>query len=208
VGDYHLLNFTGTNKQLEILLTKFKNHEAILAWDLKNEPDLDYKYHDADDVQEWLKFTIKKAKSYDPNHLMTIGWAYPENADFMNNEVDFVSFHSYKSPEELANGIDVLSKKVSNKPLVLEEFGLSTYKGIWSPSGADEQEQAAYFAKVKTVLKQKGNIPFMVWTLYDFTEIPENVVGKLPWNRQPQTGFGLITAEGKIKIGAKVLAND
>lgn len=205
VGDYHLINLTSTDRQLETLLTTFKRHKAILAWDLKNEPDLDFKSHDPEDVKDWLKWNLRQAKIYDPNHLVTVGWAYPENAHLLSDSLDFISFHSYKSPEELEKGIDILKSKVKNKPLVLEEFGLSTYRGLWSPMGTSETDQAEYFTKIKAILKQKGNIPSVVWTLYDFTEVPENVVGKMPWNRNPQKSFGLITGQGKIKIGLKIL---
>ncbi|MBE7170607.1 MAG: glycosyl hydrolase family 5 [Williamsia sp.] len=205
VGDYRVLNLTATDRQLETLLTHFNRHPALLAWDLKNEPDLDFKHHDPEDVQEWLGWTLKQARIYDPNHLFTIGWAYPENAHLFSERLDFVSFHSYRTTQQLSTGIDGLRAKVKNKPLVLEEFGLSTYHGMWSPRGAGEEEQADYFAQVKKVLSQKGNIPSFVWTLYDFAEVPNDVTGRMPWRRNPQKNFGLITVEGKVKKGADVL---
>lgn len=205
LGDYRMLNFSATDRQLETLLTTFRTHPAIMAWDLKNEPDLDYKYHDAADVQEWLQWVLKRARSYDPNHLLTIGWAYPENAENLSEGLDFVSFHSYKSPEELARDIDGLQKKVNTKPVVLEEFGLSTYRGIWAPFGKNEEEQAIYFAQVREVLRQKGDIPSIVWALYDFADVPAEVVGKMPWNRYPQKNFGVLNTAGKPKKGLGVL---
>ncbi len=205
LGDYRLLNFPATDRQLETLLTTFREHPAILAWDLKNEPDLDFKYHDIADVQEWLQWILKRAKIYDPNHLLTIGWAYPENADFLGKELDFVSFHSYKSPEELAYGIEVLRKKMGEKPLILEEFGLSTYRGFWAPFGKNEEEQSTYFAQIREVLRKKGNIPYIAWTLYDFADVPTEVVGKMPWNRYPQKGFGVLNDVGKPKKGLEIL---
>jgi Cellulase (glycosyl hydrolase family 5) len=208
VGDYSLLNFTASDRQLESLLTRFSKHKAIFAWDLKNEPDLDYNHHDKGDVKEWLVWMLKKAKTYDPNHLFTIGWAFPQDVDFLSNELDFISFHSYRSTEVLSAEIDEMQKKINNKPLMLEEFGLSTYKGIWAPMGKSEVEQAEYFAKVKSILKQKGNISYLAWTLYDFSDVPSAVVGKMPWHKTPQKGFGLIKVDGTIKPGAKVLAGD
>jgi hypothetical protein len=206
VGDYRLQNFTSTDRQLETLLRAFNKHPAIMAWDLKNEADLDYHYHDPQDVKEWLTWIIKRAKMYDPNHLITLGWAFPPNADFLSKEVDFVSFHSYKTTQELSFDIDKLQMKVFDRPLVLEEFGLSTYRGLWAPLGKTEQDQADYFAKVKQVLAQKGNIPYLAWTLYDFTDVPIDVVGKIPWHRNPQKSFGIIRANGHLKIGARQLA--
>lgn len=208
VGDFSLLNFTASDRQLESLLYQFRNHPAIFAWDLKNEPDLDYKYHNKEDVREWLVYMLKQAKKYDPNHLLTVGWAYPENVDFLSKELDFVSFHSYKGVDILEKEINEMQKKIKNKPLVLEEFGLSTYSGIWSPLGKTEDEQADYFVKVKEILKRYGNIPYLAWTLYDFSEVPSAVVGKMPWNKNPQKNFGIITEEGKLKPAAKILGGN
>jgi len=205
LGDYSLLNFTASDRQLESLLTRFRNHPAIFAWDLKNEPDLDYKYHDIEDVNEWLVWVLKRARVYDPNHLFTVGWAYPQNVNFLSEELDFVSFHSYKALDVLSGEIEMMQSKIKKKPLVLEEFGLSTYHGIWAPLGKSEQEQADYFSKVRAILKQKGNIPYLAWTLYDFSEVPTGVVGKLPWRKNPQKNFGIITQKGHIKPSAKVL---
>ena len=206
VGDYRVLNLTATDRQLETLLTHFNRHPALFAWDLKNEPDLDFKHHDPDDVQEWLSWTLKRARLYDPNHLFTIGWAYPENAHLFSDKLDFVCFHSYRTTQQLSTGIDSLQARVKNKPLVLGEFGLSTYHGLWSPRGTTEEDQAAYFTQVRKVLKQKGNIPFFVWTLYDFSDVPTDVTGSMPWRRNPQKNFGLITVDGKAKKGAGVLS--
>jgi endo-1,4-beta-mannosidase len=208
MGDYSLFNFTASDRQLESLLYRFRNHPAIFAWDLKNEPDLDYKYHDVEDVKEWLTWTLKRARIYDPNHLFTVGWAYPQNVDFLSEELDFVSFHSYKALDVLNGEIDVMQSKIKNKPLVLEEFGLSTYRGIWAPTGKTEQEQADYFSSVRAILKKKGNIPYLAWTLYDFSEVPSGVVGKLPWRKNPQKNFGIISQDGKIKPSAKVLGGE
>ena len=208
MGDYNLLNFTASDRQLESILYRFRNHRAILAWDLKNEPDLDYKYHATEDVQEWLVWMLKRAKKYDPNHLFTVGWAYPQNVDFLSNELDFVSFHSYKSIEVLSGEIDVMQAKIKDKPLLLEEFGLSTYQGLWAPFGKSEQEQADYFSSVKAVLKKKGNIPYVAWTLYDFSEVPSAVVGKLPWRKSPQKNFGIVSQNGRAKPSAKILGSE
>jgi hypothetical protein len=98
-----------------------------------------------------------------------------------------------------------MQAKIKNKPLVLEEFGLSTYRGFWAPLGKSEQEQADYFSRVRAILKQKGNIPYMAWTLYDFSDVPTGVVGKLPWRKNPQKNFGIISQKGNLKPSAKIL---
>ncbi len=202
MGDYRLLNFAPSDRQLETILRRFQKHPAILAWDLKNEPDLDFKHHPTEDVKEWLAWILPRAKQYDPNHLITIGWAYPENASLFKDQVDFVSFHSYRSLNDLTAGIDLLKKQVNSKAIVLEEFGVSTYRGIWAPLGGSEEKQATYFREVQKILKQKGNVPYLAWTLYDFSDVPADIAGKYPWQRNPQRYFGILKKDGSPKKAA------
>jgi len=198
-SNYSLLNFPASDRQLETLLTTFKNHPALLAWDLKNEADLDFFYQNREEVKEWLKFIIKKAKKYDSIHPITVGWAYPENADYLADEFDFVSFHYYKEATKLGEAIDSLRKKVNNKPLVLSEFGLSSYRSKVFPYNQTETQQAEYFRDIQEVLKQKGNIPSIYWTLYDFTSVSSDIAGWRPWQRNNQKYFGIIGADGSLK---------
>lgn len=203
MGDYRLLNFAPSDRQLETILHRFQGHPAVFAWDLKNEPDLDFKHHPEEDVKEWLAWILPRARKYDPNHLLTIGWAYPEDAPLFKDKVDFVSFHSYRTIKELEEGISILKSKITDKPLVLEEFGMSTYRGLWVPFGSNEAKQESYIHDVQQVLKQNGNIPYLLWTLYDFTEVPGDIAGKYPWQRYPQKSFGIIKANGQLKQAGK-----
>lgn len=198
-SNYSLLNFPATDRQLETLLTTFKNHSALLAWDLKNEADLDFFYQNREEVKEWLKFITKKAKKYDSIHPITVGWAYPENADYLAEELDFVSFHYYKEATKLGETIDSLRKKISNKPIVLSEFGLSSYQSKVFPYNKTETQQAEYFRDIKEVLKQKGNIPSVYWTLYDFTFVSSDIAGWRPWQRNNQKYFGIVSTDGSLK---------
>ncbi|MFY7911980.1 MAG: cellulase family glycosylhydrolase [Emticicia sp.] len=205
-SNYSLLNFPATDRQLETLLTTFKNHPALLAWDLKNEADLDFFYQNREEVKEWLRFIIKKAKKYDSVHPLTVGWAYPENADYLADEFDFVSFHYYKEPHKLGEAIDSLRKKINNKPLVLGEFGLSSYRSKVFPYNKTETQQVEYFRDIQNVLKQKGNIPSIYWTLYDFTSVPSDIAGWRPWQRNNQKYFGIVRSDGSLKkIGNFIL---
>lgn len=204
LGDYSLINYPAMEQQLKVILTVFRNHKAIMAWDLKNEPDLDFANWSKENIINWLEWTLGIARKLDPNHLVTIGWAHPEAADNLSGKIDFVSFHSYRSPAQLDADISALSKKVPGKPIVLEEYGMPTYRGIWAPMGANESRQATYFTEVKKVLR-RHHISSMVWTLYDFTKAPEVVVGKLPWHRIPQSHFGILRENGTPKPGADSL---
>lgn len=204
LGDYSLMNYPAMEQQIKMILTVFRYHKAIMAWDLKNEPDLDFANWPKENIIDWLDWVLTIAKKSDPNHLITIGWAHPEAAENLSDKTDFVSFHSYRSPALLDADLHTLRKKIPAKPLVLEEYGMPTYKGIWAPMGADEARQANYFGEVKKVL-HRHNISSLVWTLYDFTQAPETVAGKLPWHRKPQLHFGILRVNGSPKPGVDSL---
>lgn len=205
-SNYQLLNFPATARQLEVIFTEFKNHPSLLAWDLKNEPDLDFRYQNESDVKEWLTFIIKQARKFDNVNPITIGWAYPENADLYANELDFVSFHYYKEVEELSETLKNLRTKIKGKTLLLEEFGLASYESRIFPFSTSEAEQARHLKTVKQLLNENGNIPFIYWTLYDFKNVGSDIAGAKPWQRNAQKHFGLLTNEGKEKQVAKVIS--
>lgn len=204
-GDYSVLDWTLTHRHAEQIVTRFKDHKAILAWDVKNEPNLDFETRDQSLVLAWLKEIITQIKTYDPNHLVTIGWSNIESAHLLKDQVDFISFHYYNKIENFeVQYIDLES--TINKPLVLQEYGLSSYKGIWNPLGTTEENQAEYYKNFHQLLDSK-NIHRISWTLYDFTDIPDSVVGKFPWRKQQQAHFGFINMNGEKKEAFKYINN-
>ncbi|WP_340200539.1 glycoside hydrolase family 2 TIM barrel-domain containing protein [Ascidiimonas sp. W6] len=206
-GDYSVLNWTLTHRHAQQIVETLKNHPALLAWDIKNEPDLDFESRGKRMVLAWLKNMIKLIKSYDNSHPVTIGWASPEAAIELKDHVDFVSWHFYQDMGKLENAYSKLKVATSGKLLVLQEFGLSSYKGFWNPFGYTEEEQANYHQKMQQFIKKK-KIPFMSWTLYDFETVPKNVVGRLPWRKQQQKHFGFITSDGIPKASFKYISHD
>ncbi|KAA1243286.1 cellulase family glycosylhydrolase [Aquimarina sp. RZ0] len=196
-GDYSILDWTLTHRHAEQIVSRFKDHDAILAWDLKNEPNLDFQNRGKDRVLSWLKEMCNQIRSFDPNHLITIGWSDPESMQLLSEEMDFLSFHYYRSIDDF---IDVYDKLLSNtnKPVLLQEFGISSNKGLWSPFGTSEEDQASYYRDFQKLLATR-KLHYMSWTLYDFTEVPTAVVGKLPWRKHQQKHFGFIDKDGKKK---------
>jgi Cellulase (glycosyl hydrolase family 5) len=207
-SNYQLLNFPATDRQLETLLTRYRTHEAILGWDLKNEPDLDFHYQNPGDVKEWLSLMIPKARKYDPNHPITIGWAFPENATLYSENLDFVSFHYYKNTTELSSILDSLQAKIPSKPIVLEEFGISNYQSFIFPIGKSEKQQANYLAEIMEILAPRKQVSFFYWTLYDFDIVSGEIAGNKPWQRNTQKYFGLLTKDGHLKESGAVFKGE
>ncbi len=208
IHDYRLAGRSGVDRYLENILTRYKGHPAILAWDIKNEPDLDIPHHGKEEVLSWLDFILARARKYDPDALFTIGWSIPGVADQYYDKVDFVSFHFYEEPEKLIPAIHQLSSKTKNTPLFLTEYGASTQLDWFHPFGSTEGQQYEYYRKTLNVLKTKGNIPSLCWTVHDFKEVPSKVVGSLPWRKNPQKGFGIYFTNGKMKPAGLLFSSD
>ncbi|MEW7278701.1 cellulase family glycosylhydrolase [Aquimarina sp. 2201CG1-2-11] len=196
-GDYSVLDWTLTHRHAEQIVSSFKDHKAILAWDIKNEPNLDFASRKKENVVAWLSEMIDQIRQYDSNHLITIGWSDMTSAAILQDKVDMVSFHYYKNIDDFETNYQQLVSKI-DKPLVLQEFGLSSSRGLWSPFGASEKTQAHYYEQFQKI-NQQNDIHYLSWTLYDFKEVPSSVVGKLPWRKHKQKHFGFIDSNGKKK---------
>lgn len=204
-GDYSVLDWTLTHRHAEQIVSRFKSHKAILAWDVKNEPNLDFERRGESNVKAWLKEMIHQIKKYDPNHLVTIGWSDIQSTNILKDEVDIVSFHYYLDIENFATSYDQLKKDIK-KPLVMQEFGLPSDRGIWSPFGASQKKQAKYYEQFQAICKNQ-DIHFLSWTLYDFVDVPSSVVGKLPWRKHKQKHFGFIDKKGNKKEAFQFISN-
>jgi len=206
-GDYSIMNWSLNQRHAETIVSAFKDHKAIIAWDIKNEPNLDFKSRGKDNVVAWLDNMIDLVRSIDHIHPITIGWSNTQSAPILKDKVDIVSFHYYEDLKGLDTAIKTLKTVIPNKPLVLQEFGLSSYSGFWKPFGASNKDQANYYKNIQKLITT-NNIQFMSWTLYDFTYIPKEVVGRLPWRKNAQKHFGFIDFEGNKKEAFKYISSE
>ena len=205
-GDYSITNWTLNRQHASSIVSAIKNHDALLAWDIKNEPNLDFKSRNKETVLAWLENMVFLIKSLDNKHPVTIGWSNVLSAKLLSNKVDFVSFHYYDDINLLEQKYKSIKKEITNKPIVLTEFGMSTYKGFWNPFGNSEKDQKLYYKKAQEVFN-KNSINFMSWTLYDYYKIPKEVVGRLPWKKQTQGKYGLINHNRETKPAFKYISS-
>ena len=197
-GDYSVLDWTVTHRHAEMIVTTFKDHNAIVAWDVKNEPDLDFESRGKSLVNAWLTKMIRIIKFIDKKHPVTIGWSNTKSAILLSKEVDFVSFHYYKDLDQLENAIVSLRANIIAKPIVMGEFGMSSNRGFWNPFGNSISDQAAYHKKAQSIIATH-KLQYMSWTLYDFDVIPKEVFGRSPWLKNSQKQFGFVKSNGELK---------
>lgn len=154
-----------TRTQTAFIVLRYRNEAAILAWDLRNEGDIDYGSNNPlntrfsrETVLIWLAQTSEQVRDLDPNHLITAGWLF--DAESTAPYVDFVSFHHWQDATELARRIQALGE-ATDKPILLEEFGFSTFR-------VGEEEQARLIGENIRVAAEYDLIGWLVWTAFDF----------------------------------------
>ena len=204
-GNYDVLDWTLTMRHAETIVTALKDHKAIVGWDIKNEPNLDFKSRGKNNVISWLDNMINLVKSIDDHHPVTIGWSNTQSAAILEHKVDFISFHYYEDLDDLDTSIKNLKAEIPGKAIVMGEFGLSSYDGFWKPYGSSKEDQANYHKKAHQIIAA-NNLQYMSWTLYDFIDIPKEVVGRLPWRKNAQKQFGFIDANGIKKAAFRYIS--
>lgn len=192
---YHIEEWTLSDRHAETIVNRIKEHPALLAWDAKNEPDLDFEEFGEDTVVDWLHFIVSRIRMYDPKTPITIGWSQPEAMETLDSEVDFLSFHYYRAPEDLFPILDFMNP---DKPLFIGETGAHSFSALWYPYRQDEAYQLNYYKEIGKVI-DNNNLHYAFWTLYDFKKIPPNVAGKWPWQKGPQKSYGIIDSKGNQK---------
>ncbi len=199
-GNYDIINWTLTEQHLKGIVGPLKEHPAILAWDLKNEADLDMQVHSEEQVTSWLDFALKRLKFYDPNHLITIGWLHPHPHFAKKSTTDFMTFHFYEDVGDFDKVYDQWAIH-TDKPLVVGEFGLHSFKKSFL--GNSQEDQREHYRIIMNKIEQEEK-HFLAWTLYDFPELPKEVFGIFPWITLPQKNMGLLDVDGNPKLVMEV----
>lgn len=155
-------------------VNKFKNHKAILMWELGNE----YNYHPEwfdGDIKNWYKAMNNAAElihQNDTNHPTTT--AHGELPDSlalsMSTNIDVWGMNVYRwdNPEEIFQQW----KAVSEKPMYLSEAGGDSYMTVAKAGfekGMNEKAQAAATSKILEKTFANTDINSGV-TLFSFTD--------------------------------------
>ena len=82
---------------------------------------------------------------------------------------------------------------------------MSSYNGFWDPFGNSNKDQANYHKKAQEIIA-KTDLQFMSWTLYDFTNVPKQVAGSIPWRKNAQKKYGFIDENGAVKSAFKYIS--
>lgn len=151
--------------QTRLIVERYKDEPAILAWDVRNEGDIDYGSNDTfgrgkygkDAVLNWLKITTETVRGLDKNHLITAGWL--KDSEATAPYVDFLSFHHWDDAAKMLDRIKGM--RAANKPILLEEFGYSTLR-------MSSEDQSRTIAEIIHHADAENLLGWLIWTAFDF----------------------------------------
>jgi endo-1,4-beta-mannosidase len=189
--------------QTTFIVQRYRDEAAILAWDLRNEGDIDYGTHESipghfsrEVVLNWLAQTSALVHALDRQHLITAGWLYDNEstAPF----VDFISFHYWVGAAGAQERIIAL-QAATDKPVLLQEFGYSTQH-------MDPDSQARTIREVIDVVHEASAAGWLIWTAFDFPTDATCIPPNCPSPDNAEHHFGLWTADYQPKPAVDVLA--
>ncbi len=162
--------------QTAYIVRRYRNEPTILAWDLRNEGDLNYgaeRIEDArfeeDEVIGWLAHISQLVRENDPYHLITAGWWGDSTAT--NPYVDFLSFHHWTDANQLQVRINEY-RRTSDKPILLEEIGYSSWAVSPDEVPERQRETGSTLGRVLRIVEAQNMAGWMVWTAFDFVPAP------------------------------------
>jgi hypothetical protein len=182
------------------IVTRYRDEPAILAFDLRNEGDIDYVrgYARATDVIAWLNQLAPRVRAAAPNHLITAGWN--EGSLATERAVDFLSFHHWRSAENLRQRINAL-RAGSRKPILLQELGYPARAG----NRAALAEQARKLEAALRTAEDAELLGWLLWTAFDFPTDVTCIPPACPSADNAEHHFGLWTTDYAPKPAVQVL---
>ncbi len=158
--------------QTVYVVRRYRNHPELLAWDLRNEGDLDYGADSADDprfsqeeVLAWLDHAGQLVRENDPHHLLTAGWW--GDPGVTDPYVDILSFHHWTGAKELEERIEQYRQQ-SNKPLMLQEVGYHSWPDSSNRLESERNQAKSLGNVIEAADKRQGLSGWIIWTAFDF----------------------------------------
>ena len=140
---------------------KFFNDPRVLAWDVMNEPWCDRNPENDEHksvVLRFLKHFAELVRSLNPDAPITIGVTSLDRAEYVEDLVDLICFHSYETdPEKWKLLLKEAKKyaKIKGKPILLTEWGYPLW-GTEVSAGRliTDEDQLKFYEKVMPLVQE------------------------------------------------------
>ncbi len=188
------------NAQALFIVRRYRDEPAILAWDVRNEGDIDAsrKYVTLRAVMDWLRAFVPQVRAADPNHLITAGWN--ESSYLTAGVVDFLSFHHWRSAENMAERIAGM-RAATALPILLEEVGYAT------PGGTEARQVDSLRAALR-MAEGQNLLGWLVWTAFDFPRTATCIPPACPSLDNAEHHYGMWRTDYSEKPALRMLKEE
>ncbi|RLG75684.1 MAG: glycoside hydrolase family 42, partial [Thermoprotei archaeon] len=192
-----------TCRFVETVVSRFREHRAVAGWILSNELSLVKRARSSEEALALLRAFVGTVKRIDPKHVVSSGdipWSYLQETPIVKNLVDYVGPHLYLyDVDKVRHGYTYaamleLFSDGGAAPVILEEFGFSTYQ-------FSEESHARFINEILYTALAHGASGAFIWCFSDF---PHESDPPYEW-RPLELGFGLVRADGSLKPAAEVV---
>ena len=220
--------------QLRTVCAALRDHPAIWAWSLGNEPDLFAQPPTATDGRAWMADMVATIREVDPDHPVLVGLHGASvhadvglRIDHAAAETDISVMHGYSIYDSLArSALDpelvpftaAVAAALARRPILFEEFGVNTQL----PDGPSHWEELplwdvgtrqAYFASEEHgaayyagVLDRLHRLGCIGAFAWCFGDYAEDLWDRPPCDLQKhERFFGLYRADGTLKPMGRVV---
>ncbi|MDQ7035451.1 MAG: cellulase family glycosylhydrolase [Anaerolineae bacterium] len=182
---YHPLysNPDSVQMQTRFIIERYHNEATILAWDIRDRGDVDYRDDNftREQVLTWVAETAIFIREIDPNHLVTAGWW--NNALDTAPLVDFVSFQFYGEYADFRQEIANL-RASAGKPILLSAIGYSTF-------ALDEIAQRNLLFQAFEEVAQNDLLGWIVYMAFDYPRTLTCIEPDCPGSGQAIDHYGI-----------------
>ena len=201
-ADQSVAGWGDDREYLDRVVGSVIGHEAIVLWDLKNEPDLDdHRSGGPAIVDAWLARVSAHVRSIDPVTPITVGWSSASHATRALGSVDVVSFHHFGDADELASGLAAVRTGIGERQLLVTEFGRPAWVGF--VRGSQPAAQARRVAELIDVIEASDIDGAMVWVLRD----PDRAIEQGVVASRASQSYGAFTSDWSRRPLAEVIGD-
>lgn len=194
-------DFAATKRYIDSFVKLFRDDEAILMWDIQNEPGGDSGPCATPQLRDWLRYMHNYVKEVDPNHLTTVGVAW--QVDELYREVckpDVAQYHEYAPEMITLKGYErayqnIRVRKKIHSPLIVGEFGMSTHLGE-GRQGVSEDVQDLVYRNVLQAVEDHRIAGACNWCLCDYSP---------SWVPPFERRFGVLRDDYSLKPAGRTL---
>jgi endo-1,4-beta-mannosidase len=222
------------DRLLRAVCTELRDHPAVWAWSLGNEPDLFCRPANSQAGRTWVRERVATIKSIDPRRPVLIGLhsaSLETDVGFrvgdIASETDISVMHGYSIYSGLARSpLDpdlvpfeaALAGALAGRPVLFEEFGVNTGSpdgpGVWRDLVLrGGRARRAYFAAeddaasyLQAVLPRLVRVGSLGAFVWCFADYHPSLWDRPPCDYQVhERFFGLVRPDGSLKPSATVI---